>query len=62
MPLSLCCCRYSEDIDLVQREVGPIGTLIDAIREALDPWLDAPRWKQGQGRFTLYYRSLIGSA
>jgi predicted nucleotidyltransferase component of viral defense system len=48
--------RYSEDLDLVQRDVGPIGELCDAIRKALDPWLGSPRWKQGQGRFTLYYR------
>ena len=48
--------RYSEDIDLVQRDAGPIGKLIDAIRETLDPWLGAPRWKRGKGRFTLYYR------
>ena len=48
--------RYSEDIDLVQRDAGPIGELIAAIREALDSWLGSPRWKQGQGRFTLYYR------
>ena len=48
--------RYSEDIDLVQRDAGPIGELINAIRETLDSWLGSPRWKQGQGRFTLYYR------
>ena len=30
--------RYSEDIDLVQTQVEPIGTTIDAIREAL-AWL-----------------------
>lgn len=48
--------RYSEDIDLVQRVGGPIGTLVDTIREALDPWLGPPKWKRGQGRFTLYYR------
>ncbi len=48
--------RYSEDIDLVQRDAGPIGSLIDAMRETLDPWLGSPKWKQGQGRFTLYYR------
>jgi len=48
--------RYSEDIDLVQREAGPIGPLVDAIRTGLDPWPGAPRWKLGQGRFTLYYR------
>lgn len=48
--------RYSEDIDLVQRDAGPIGELIDAIRESLDPWLGSSRWKQGKGRFTLFYR------
>ena len=48
--------RYSEDIDLVQRHAGPIGDLVNAIRDALDPWLGAPRWKQGRGRFTLVYR------
>ena len=48
--------RYSEDIDLVQRDAGPIGGVIDAIRETLDPWLGSPKWKQGKGRFTLFYR------
>lgn len=48
--------RCSEDIDLVQRDAGPIGELIAAIREALDPWLGSPRWNQGQGRFALAYR------
>ena len=48
--------RYSEDIDLVQRDAGPIGPLIDEIRNALDPWLGKPKWKAGKGRFTLYYR------
>lgn len=48
--------RYSEDIDLVQRDAGPIGPLIDEIRDALDPWLGQPKWKAGKGRFTLYYR------
>lgn len=48
--------RYSEDIDLVQRDAEPIGPLIDEIRSALDPWLGKPKWKAGQGRFTLFYR------
>ena len=48
--------RYSEDIDLVQREAGPIGPLIDGIREALDPWLGTPKRKRAKGRFTLYYQ------
>ena len=48
--------RYSEDIDLVQRAAGPIGELVDSIREALDGWLGQPKWRQKQGRFTLVYR------
>jgi predicted nucleotidyltransferase component of viral defense system len=48
--------RYSEDIDLVQRAAGPIGELAGAIREALDPWLGKPKWRQKQGRFMLVYR------
>lgn len=48
--------RYSEDIDLVQREAGPIGKLIDAVRGTLDPWLGLPKWKHSEGRFTLTYR------
>ena len=48
--------RYSEDIDLVQRDAGPIGPLVNAAREALDSWLGKPQWKAGHGRFTLYYR------
>lgn len=47
--------RYSEDIDLVQKEPGPIGELINAIRNTLDSWLGSPTWKQSKGRFTLYY-------
>ena len=31
--------RYSEDIDLVRTGTGPIGPVLDAIREALEPWL-----------------------
>lgn len=48
--------RYSEDIGLVQSNAGPIGELVNAIREALDSWLGRPRWKQSRGRFTLHYR------
>lgn len=48
--------RYSEDIDLVQRTAGPIGPVVAEIRAALDPWLGSPKWKAGQGRFTLHYR------
>lgn len=48
--------RYSEDIDLVQTTPGGIGVVLDAIHEALDPWLGTPRWKQAKGRVTLSYR------
>ena len=48
--------RYSEDIDLVQANAGPIGPLLSEVREALDPWLGVPRWKQGRGRVSIVYR------
>ena len=48
--------RYSEDIDLVQTEPGPIGPVLDAIHEALDGWLGKPQWKHNEGRVTLSYR------
>ncbi len=48
--------RYSEDIDLVQLEPGPIGEFIDAIRGRLDSWLGEPRRKLGHGRATMLYR------
>ncbi len=48
--------RYSEDIDLVQVAPGPIGPALDAIRQALDPWLGEPQRKFGDGRATLMYR------
>src|ERR1700751_3324458 len=37
--------RYSEDIDLVQTQVEPIGTTIDGIRQALS-WLGKPNREQ----------------
>jgi hypothetical protein len=48
--------HYSEDIDLVQVDAGPIGPVLKAMRVRLDPWLGEPRWKQGQGRATFSYR------
>lgn len=48
--------RYSEDIDLVQVKAGPIGPLIDALRECLTPWLGNPRRSQSEGRVTLAFR------
>ncbi len=48
--------RFSEDIDLVQIEAGPIGKVMDIIRTHLDGWLGTPSTKQGHGRVTLLYR------
>lgn len=48
--------RYSEDIDLVQRDAGPIGPVVDRIRELLDPVFGEPRRSRGDMMFTLYYR------
>ena len=48
--------RYSEDIDLVRTEAGAAGSVMEALREVLDPWLGDPRWKQTEGRITFVYR------
>lgn len=48
--------RYSEDIDLVQVQAGPIGPVMDALQEKLNPWLGVPKRKQSEGRVTLAYR------
>jgi len=48
--------RYSEDIDLVQLEPGPIGETLDAVRRVMDPWLGTPSRKFREGRVSLAYR------
>ena len=48
--------RYSEDIDLVQVVAGPIGSVLDAVRARIDPWLGAPRRTLKEGRVVLLYR------
>src|SRR5690606_20055177 len=48
--------RYSEDIDLVQIAAGPIGSVLDAMRARLDPWLGTPRRTLKEGRVVLLYR------
>jgi len=48
--------RYSEDIDLVQMEPGPIGSTLDRVRRTLDPWLGSPKRKFKEGRVNLVYR------
>jgi len=48
--------RYSEDIDLVQIEPGPIGPALDELRAALDPWLGEPSFKSSADGVKLLYR------
>lgn len=48
--------RYSEDIDLVQVDAGPIGGVLDVIRGALDGWLGKPKHTRNEGRVTMVYR------
>lgn len=48
--------RYSEDLDLVQVETGPIGSVLDRLRERLDPWLGKPTWERAASTVTLIYR------
>jgi predicted nucleotidyltransferase component of viral defense system len=48
--------RYSEDIDLVQVQAGPIGAVLDRLRAQLDPWLGRPAWEQAASTVTLLYR------
>lgn len=54
--LHLAPARYSEDIDLVQVQAGPIGPIMDALQESINPWLGTPKRKQSEGRITLTYR------
>ena len=49
--------RYSEDLDLVQLQPGPIGETIDRIRAVLTPWLGEPRRKQANRNTTLTFRA-----
>ena len=56
--------RYSEDIDLVQVQAGPIGPIFDGLKEVLEPWLGKPKKKIGEGRATLIYKyqpSVLGT-
>ena len=48
--------RYSEDIDLVQSQAGPIGPILDTIRRRLDLWLGTPVRSRATGGVTLTYR------
>ena len=48
--------RYSEDLDFVQIQPGPIGPVLNTIRKYIDPWLGDPMWKQNQGSVKLIYK------
>lgn len=48
--------RYSEDVDLVQFNPGPIGPLFNAIRDKFYDWLGEPKRKTGPNTSTLSYR------
>jgi len=55
--LHLQAVRYSEDIDLVQVTPGPIGDILDALRNKLDTWFpEEPGRKMGNTMTTLTYR------
>lgn len=47
--------RYSEDIDLVQVNPGPIGEVLERIRDVLGTWLTAGRWKHTASGVTLAF-------
>ncbi len=48
--------RYSEDIDLVRTEASPIGPVLDALREVLEPWLGQGNFAQSQVAPKLRFR------
>lgn len=48
--------RYSEDIDLVRTTPGPVGSIMNALREVLDPWLGKPKYKQTKRSIKFLYR------
>ncbi len=47
--------RYSEDLDFVQINAGPIGDLLDVIKNIVDPILGKPKRAFNNGRATLTY-------
>jgi predicted nucleotidyltransferase component of viral defense system len=49
--------RYSEDIDLVRTEAGPIGPVLDRIRTVLEPWLGRAAFEQSQVAPKLRFRA-----
>lgn len=49
--------RYSEDIDLVRTTAGPIGPILDRVRERLEPWLGRGNFEQSQVAPKLRFRA-----
>jgi predicted nucleotidyltransferase component of viral defense system len=49
--------RYSEDIDLVQKQAVPIGEVMGKIREICNPLLGTPRTKQKKGSVVFAYKT-----
>ena len=48
--------RYSDDLDFVQVTPGPIGDLMKALRQRLDPLLGTSHFARGQISHTAIYR------
>jgi predicted nucleotidyltransferase component of viral defense system len=48
--------RYSEDIDFVRTEAGPIGPVLDRIRSVLEPWLGRANFDQSSVAPKLRFR------
>jgi len=48
--------RYSEDIDLVQTQQGPIGEIMAELRKVLNPWLGNPKYLQNEYGMKFFYR------
>jgi len=48
--------RYSEDLDFVQKNAGPIKPLVEAIQRLIDPWLGRSSTDQRKDGFRIYYR------
>lgn len=49
--------RYSEDIDLVRTAAGPIGLILDRVRERLEPWLGRANFEQSPVAPKLRFRA-----
>ncbi|MFN0193268.1 MAG: nucleotidyl transferase AbiEii/AbiGii toxin family protein, partial [Aestuariivirga sp.] len=49
--------RYSEDIDLVRTTAGPIGPVLDRVREVMEPWLGKATFDQSPVAPKLRFRT-----